>query len=676
MRLNLARFYKFGLTAVMCGAFLLMPELALAQTGAPNEALQNFSQIAASLVHIISAVAIMIVQFMPSLWGSELITGPEVTEAYRFMWVYVRNLCNIAFVGMIMFVAIANMVTSGKGIKDWSIKSKLGPIILGLVAINFSMLIVRVMVDAVHVGTVALLAIADPVIEARGVENVSDFYARSVDTETFVPCEAGSGGNCKTIHEIVNNTFCPSGDTSEGTCLFKLKETSAIAGEAESMTAPEKRNIMLAFGTFFMKLESLPQLSAGTNSLVGLLDSTVFSIVFGLAYLLALIAMFIVLLVRVVMMWLFIVISPVIVMSWTLGFSIGKVGDQFWAYLLVPVKAAAALAFGFVMIAAMEGMLLPNSVFVNVIEPGPPLIKFWGPEEFGGWHMIWKILTVVLFWKVVFDVALSGLDGVSGITDKIKGFGTEAGKFTLAAAGDQVSIPGINTEGGGLTLTDVLGGRASPTNFMRNMRNKFQQPGSTSWGDASQNALGAGTVQSDVKTALNNLGAGASPTVARDRFTQKFTTDQLVTGYVNANKDTKEGIVEAIIRANGNNNRENLNADMSTSKFEAALKRMEDKNTDLFKASETAPDPAPTTPAAPGPVTVNAGGTAVTVNSANDVTIGTENNTTKTDILAGLKPLTIGDTQLQQILDTLKSGNDDWEGISDLAGFKSAISSS
>ncbi|MEM9261923.1 MAG: hypothetical protein AAGA62_19940, partial [Bacteroidota bacterium] len=67
------------------------------------------------------------------------------------MWIYVRNIMNIAFVGMILVVAAVNLVTAGQS-SNWSIKAKLGPIILGLVAINFSMLAIRVLVDAVNVG--------------------------------------------------------------------------------------------------------------------------------------------------------------------------------------------------------------------------------------------------------------------------------------------------------------------------------------------------------------------------------------------------------------------------------------------------------------------------------------------------------------------------------------------
>jgi|GEM_PF-5319117 len=508
-----------------------MPDIALAQTaGDTNEAIKNFAQIAASLVHIISAIAIIIIQFMPALWGSELITGPAVTEGLRDLWVYVRNLTNIAFVGMILFLAFSNLVTSGKGLSDWNIKSKLGPVILGLVAINFSLLAMRVLVDVVHVGTVALLSIADPVIEARGVNNMADYYSRTVDTETFVDCDAsGGGGNCKPVHELVNDTFC----ASEEACLFKIKQVGEWRAQAEAMSNPEKRNIMLAFGTFFM------------GGLLNVLDSTMFSIIFGLAYLLALIAIFIVLLIRVVMMWLFIIFSPVLVTSWVFGFQLPLIGDQFWKYLLVPLKAAGALAFGFVMLATLETMTVPKEIYVSAIEPGPALKKFWGEEEFGGWAMIWKVLTVVLFWKVVFDFALADIQGVSEITNKIKGFGQAAGSAALTFGADQVKIPGLGVEGKETTLASFMGAGSLTNRLEAAKRSAINDKGSQ-FGSAF---TGGGT-EREGTTKLDKALGGASGSARKfaDSLRNQTTTAAEFDAWFKANeqaaRDKLKGVTD------------------------------------------------------------------------------------------------------------------------------------
>lgn len=474
MRQFFKRFSLPSLSSVCLLGLLLLPEMAWAQVGGQNDALKNFSEIAATLVHVITAAAMLLIQFFPPLWGSELITGDQVTEMLRPMWIYIRNLTNIAFVGIMLFLAFTNLITSGKGIKDWNVKSKLGRVILGLVAINFSMLAVRVLVDVVHVGTMALLSIADPVIEANGITNVADYYSRSVDTETFQPCgpSAPGGGaagpNCKTIREIINNTFCPDGGSGNA-CLFKIREMGEISAQAALMNNPEQKNIMLAFGSFFMKLESLPLLSADTGGLLDVLDSAIFSLVFAIAYVLALAAMMVVLLVRVVMMWVFIIFSPLLVTGWVLGINgLDKISDEFKKYLIVPVKAAGALAFGFVMISQLQLMTIPSEFFVSVIEPGASLKSLWGPTEFGGWRMLWQILTVVLFWKVVFDFALTGMPGAQAI----KGFGESLGKVGLSAAGE-IPLPGVGGAGSTTSINDMLNiVRPSTLNsFAADMRN-------------------------------------------------------------------------------------------------------------------------------------------------------------------------------------------------------------
>ena len=208
---------QYLLAAVLCSVFLFAPDLVLA-AGEQNTALKGFATIVSSLVHIGSAIALIIINFMPAVWGADLITGPAVTEGITPLWIYVRNLANIAFVGMILVVAAVNLATAGNN-GSWSIKAKLGPIILGLVAINFSMLVVRTMVDAVNVGTVALLSIADPVLTERGVDTLADYYDIKVHTDTFETCKADdTSDKCQPIREVINESFC-----QPDSCLFKVR---------------------------------------------------------------------------------------------------------------------------------------------------------------------------------------------------------------------------------------------------------------------------------------------------------------------------------------------------------------------------------------------------------------------------------------------------------------------
>ena len=651
MRQLIKRFTVYTLSTTAVLSILFFPELVFAQAAGSNDALKNFSEIAATLVHVITGAAMLMIQFFPPLWGSELITGDQVTGMLRPMWIYIRNLTNIAFVGMLLFLAFSNLLTAGKGVKDWNIKSKLGPVILGLVAINFSMLAIRVAVDLIHVGTVALLSIADPVIEARGINNVADYYGRSVDTETFEDCTDGGGANFKNIRELVNNTFCASTDA----CLFSIKEIGTIQAQAESMNNPEKKNIMLAFATFFMKLESLPLLSAETGGLLDVLDSAIFSLVFGLAYLLALAAMMVVLLVRVVMMWVFIIFSPILVTGWVLGINMGEFSSQFTKYLLVPIKAAAALAFGFVMIAQLQLMTIPSEFFVSVIEPGASLKSLWGPDEFGGWRMLWSILTVVLFWKVVFDFALTGMPGAAAI----KSFGEKAGSAALSFGADQVPIGIPGAEGKSMTLASLLpGGGLNPNQFLQTYSNRAR---SEAGSDTSFNSLvGASESSQATVDEFRPIRDGvAAGNALSTRQQTKFLDDFEAT-----NRTGQQEMLRVMNLAFRQKGIREINADNITNRgqLQAAIDERGEDARNVFQT--TAPRTGDTDNRTAPEVTVETGATNMTV-TIGDTQIPLPNGEDKSGVINTLRGRDIPEARLRQIYQGLTRSDDSWDGITE-----------
>ncbi len=458
MKIFTSRYLLWSFAAIVVASFMF-PDVAFATEQGKSPTLENFGQIASQLVHVLTAAALLIIQFMPPVWGTDLITGDQIIEGLRPMWKFIRNAMNLVFVIVLILVAFANMLSNGgkQGgsiLQNWSIKSKLGPIILGLVAINFSLLMVKVLADAVYVVTTAIFSVADQAIASEGVQDVNAMFDMEVDTTTFERCKkkhGGSGGKCEKIRKLLNNTYCGSKSTEKSPCFFKIKDKINVT----QIVDPEKKNVVLAFGFFFMHLEMLPIVAAKAKNVFDVLDDTLFSLIMAVAYLLAMIAAFIVMLIRVLMMWVFILLSPILVTAWVLGWTsqIGKLNEQFWAYLIVPVKIAAAFTFSFILIAVLDGITPSPEHFTGYVDPGPPLKKFWGTNE--GWKFVWKIFTVMLFWKTVFW-AMEGLEGAQAITDKIQGFGTQLGKTALAFGADQIPI------GGGKTAASLLSSTGNP----------------------------------------------------------------------------------------------------------------------------------------------------------------------------------------------------------------------
>lgn len=145
--------------------------------GAGQSSLQGFGQFASVIINIFTFLALLILSLVGDLMGTEFITGPEAQEALLPIWRYVRNMVNISAVLMIVYLSFSNLVSNisgdgGGGTWSWQIKDKLPRIIFMLVAVNFSMLGFRLVIDAIHIGSITILSIADTQLESNSAESI------------------------------------------------------------------------------------------------------------------------------------------------------------------------------------------------------------------------------------------------------------------------------------------------------------------------------------------------------------------------------------------------------------------------------------------------------------------------------------------------------------------------
>ena len=173
----------------------------------------------------------------------------------------------------------------------------------------------------------------------------------------------------------------------------------------------------MAFGTVFMHLERLPQLGARLGSLSSVLDNTLFSGIMAIAYLTALVAIFVALIARVVVLWLGLVFSPVLVAASIMGFgeSGGDLGKKLITHIIMPLKIAAAFAVSFVMLSAMVTFSAKEaSINGQAFQFGPALSQM-GQGEYA---ILWQIATIVIFWMAAFWAIEGNL--ASTVTNYIK----------------------------------------------------------------------------------------------------------------------------------------------------------------------------------------------------------------------------------------------------------------
>jgi hypothetical protein len=455
--------------ALVIGQFI-SPEVAMAVTESnENETLKAFAQLFSVFVNIFTFISLVFLNYGGDLVGTEFLTGPDPMGAIRPMWVIIRNITNVLFVLILLFLAFSNLFSSlgGEG-GNWTIKEKLPKVILALIAINFSLLGFRVVIDAVHVGTITIFSIPDSTLQAKGSDNLQDMLIQRVEVDVdkdvvkYVPfyevmndlmcgTDKGNEWHSEGRKFKINEEGLPEIDASgeykalneslSDDCFFGIDPTDMRVGSPKSRSA---HNLFLAFGIQFQKLQNLPSLAARLNDWSDVFTSVLFVSILSLAQVVALAAVFIALLLRIVVLWVAMVFSPALIAAAIMGFGGGKegtIGTQVITNLIMPLKIAAAFSVCFLMMDTM--MNVGESGVGNLIRTGASISTFGAT----GYGLLWSIATIVVFWKAAFW-ALEGSAG-EDIANTIKGGAETTGKF-LAKAGtvdrEFFPMPGMDGE--------------------------------------------------------------------------------------------------------------------------------------------------------------------------------------------------------------------------------------
>lgn len=455
-----------------------------------NDTLKGIAEFASLFIKILTFVNLLVLSLAGDLLGTEFITGDEAMAALRPMWVFVRNLTNIGFVVALVYLAFSNLFASfgAESNSLWKIKEKLPRIIFAIIAVNFSLLGFRLMIDAVNVGTTAVLGIADVQLESQSSTSVDRILKNPTwsiiaepddiaDTSKYekqgnaegVPrendqCELPDNLGektyysdtfrkkqddpdkykekivvCRSFLKDINQMFCPS---EKDQCFFKIKEdlTRSTFITASDSTA---QNLFMSFGTVFMRLETLPALAADVKDILQVIDNTLFSLIMALAYGIVLVMLLIILVVRVVVLWLGMVFSPALVAGGIMGFGTGSISEKLglFTYLLAPIKIAAAFAVSFVM---MSGLIefRPHGK-EGIFEFGAGLSALAVDE----YAILWQIATIVVFWMAA-KTAIKDIPFVDGISDKLLGGAERVGSFLARSATTEAQVFTVETDQG------------------------------------------------------------------------------------------------------------------------------------------------------------------------------------------------------------------------------------
>ena len=445
---------------------------AICSASMDNEVVEAFGRIGSIIVNVLVLFSILILNIIGDLIGGEILLGDEIMSVIRPMWIFVRNITNICFVVILLFLAFSNLFASfGGESKMWTIKDKLPKVIFSLVAINFSLLGCRVLIDIVNVGTIALFSISDSILESKEAGDLQKIMTKKFHKEKYFQCcDNGckyleNDPNCISVVENLNYAFCKPSETKKyedfteeekAKCTMFIKDPATWSGTSKDKQTEAARNLFMSFSIFFQHLEKMPLLSAKLRSWTDVIDSTIFAGILSLAFIVTLVSLFFVLIARVIVLWMVMIFSPLIVAASIMGFGgeAGKGAEMFFTHLIAPLKVAAIFSVTFVMISGMTGFQTSQSIFNNggmEIEFGPSLSVL---GHSGAYGLLWQIFTIIIFWKG----STWALDGTvaKSIVDPVRKFAGDIGSYVAKAAtvenqflpaigGEKMSIAGLGT---------------------------------------------------------------------------------------------------------------------------------------------------------------------------------------------------------------------------------------
>ncbi len=513
--------------------FIILPETTFANnpapaatnaaTGASTSGIINevFGKLAAIFQIFMNFLAMMlwpVLLLIGGLLQNDIIFGGGMEERMRLVWIEVRNIINFVFVLALVGLAFYNAL----GVAEDKIKSMLPKIIIGIIAVNFTFLASKVVLDAANVVTVAVFALPQSIspdlanIQPSGDVAIKDFQA-AVCKSIYPPAgadatyidgvlnekarqyaikpSAAAADPCikqassAQIKALATTASTKSGTTKSGTSNPAPSQVTAqqklFKGDsglrkcvADSLICGGKDALAFNFGnvanlsnakagqgqkqdaSFFKdKMEKLfSKYSVNNAALAMALNlqkvydiknvkipgefskftlNIIFSLVLFIIYAASYIALFAILVVRVLVIWMAVALSPLIIFS-KYGINVPEVSDKidqlvdaFIKHTIAPIVIGGTMTLGFIMLKAFQGVdhsstnLVANSVLT--FETALFNIPSSGMNTFK--DLLIAMATCGVVWLGVFKTAEG--TWAAGFTNMLGGALKDIGKFVL-----------------------------------------------------------------------------------------------------------------------------------------------------------------------------------------------------------------------------------------------------
>ncbi len=539
--LNLGKYKKSFRLILFAIILYSVPYIALAQsqTQVIQTAFDSFSLILQAMQAAMWPILIL----MGGLLNNDLLFSGGMSTVLLNIWAVVRDFVNILFVLGLLALAIVNILGFIEN-EDFSMNKALPKIAVALIAVNFSFFACKIILDVVNVTTTAIYSI--PL--------ASDQLKKYEENKTSI--NYLSEKFCNKIMDIkgmegTENMFCePAGtngntasstDTTTGSKVEPLKyklKSSAV----DFFSNFNSRNAGLVMAFELMDISNIDTVNLKeVKDVKTLTVQTIFAIIFLTIYVTAFIALFAVMLVRVVILWIAIATSPISFLGIPFKSFVGsKLGDNdpffklFMKHAFIPIQVSVVLTIGMIMISQLK-------------QTSPNLILSTNPANLGAitaggtstlQDLIAGLATAAFIWLAAF-MALKGTKAdfiVDAIQGQVRRFGTNLAKLPayvpiIPTAQGKVGLAALTAGGLGGGLEQYIQDQD------RDIREKFGSP-SEKAKSTLESVRGSEDIKQKIAKALNQVDYRLNPAsqaVLADKL-DKYYKDFIPPSRYNGNK--------------------------------------------------------------------------------------------------------------------------------------------
>lgn len=515
------RLLLLGLGAL--ALILALPHVASAQdaitssTDSINSLYQEFIEILIVVMEFLQRLLWPVLLMIGGLLKNDILFSAGMEEVALSIWENVRNIVNILFVLILLGIALYNVV--GGSNQDYHIKTIIPKFVIALVAVNFSFLGIKVIVDGVNVLSTAIFALPGAV--ERGLETGDESFALGI-------CEGiyGKDGYEETVNQAYEEwTANEERPEAEPWCNVDKEFTQ----RAQNFFADfDSHNAAIVLAVNMAELDLLDTVNVRQPSLRQLMVNSLFSATLYIVYAVSFVALMIVLLIRLVVIWIAMVLSPLIALSFVLPESLsgggGGLKEQLVKSIIVPIPVSVVMSIGFIMLQALKqarfsGLSLGTSALgVNLLTSGLSTLQ----------DVIVAVGMVAFIWVGVFK-AMEGT-AAQGIVEKIKGATEGFGKFAATAPFKYAPIIPVGEAGEKVGAGTALAAlQQIPQQFeatqyekARELAGGYSGASVAQLGEGLKEAAGKGDARAFAQALIN-----AGPGISKNRQTQQQIYDAL-----------------------------------------------------------------------------------------------------------------------------------------------------